>query len=249
MRLAWFRPATHVSDRLDDTAALVSALGAEHEVEVFDEARAHDFIRLDFRAPFDLCVFELADTVQHAFVWPYLLHVPGVLRLRSLSVHDSRTEELQRQHRERDRALELAFGGWDLTAAPMLASRVTVVSDAHAAARLQRAYPAALVRVAPLGVGSAQGLAQGSAEGAGLTQGYRPAPRRWRAGFFAKRGDSAGIRQSTRCRRATQSDRRVCRVGARKRRHRHCHHLAARRRSDDGIGRNGGRTGGHRARD
>jgi len=173
MRLAWFRPATHVSDRLDDTAALVSGLGAEHEVEVFDEARAHDFIRLDFRAPFDLCVFELADTVEHAFVWPYLLHVPGVLRLRSLSLHNSRTEALRRQHRERDRALELAFGDWDLTTAPMLASRMTVVSDAHAAERLLRAYPVARVRVAPLGVSRGvsrgDGLAEGSAEGAGLT--------------------------------------------------------------------------------
>jgi hypothetical protein len=152
MRLAWFRPAPQVSDRLDDTAALVSALGSDHEIDVVDEARAHDFIRLDFRTPFDLCVFELADTRQHAFVWPYLLHVPGVLRLRSLSLHDSRTEALQRQHRQRDRAAELAFGDWDLTAAPVLASRTTVVSDAYAAARLQRAYPTARIRHAPVGL-------------------------------------------------------------------------------------------------
>ena len=173
MRLAWFRPATHVSERLDDTAALVGALGSEHEIAVIDEARAHDFIRLDFRTPFDLCIYELADTRQHAFVWPYLLHVPGLLRLRSLSLHDSRTEALQRQHRERDRALELAFGDWDLITAPVIASRMTVVSDAHAAARLQRAYPAARVRVATLGVkgresGFGPGLRrQGSAERSG----------------------------------------------------------------------------------
>jgi hypothetical protein len=171
MRLAWFRPATHVSERLDDTAALVGALGDEHEIALIDEARAHDFIRLDFRTPFDLCIYELADTGQHAFVWPYLLHVPGLLWLRSLSLHDSRTEALQQQHRERDRALELAFGDSDLITAPVIASRMTVVSDAHAAARLQRAYPAARIRVAPLAVGSAQrwaeGSAQGSAEGSG----------------------------------------------------------------------------------
>jgi hypothetical protein len=181
MRLAWFRPATHVSARLDDTAALVGALGAEHEIAVIDEARAHDFIRLDFRTPFDLCIYELADTHQHPFVWPYLLHVPGLLRLRSLSLHDSRTEALQRQHRERDRALELAFGDWDLITAPVIASRMTVVSDAHAAARLQRAFPVARIRVAPLGVGWGQGSGQvrgqasnqvqgqGSTEGRGLT--------------------------------------------------------------------------------
>jgi len=165
MRLAWFRPATHVSERLDDTAALLSALGGEHEIAVIDEARAHDFIRLDFRTPFDLCIYELADTRQHAFVWPYLLHVPGLLRLRSLSLHDSRTEALRRQHRERDGALELAFGDWDLITAPVIASRMTVVSDAHVAARLQRAFPVARIRVAPLAVGSAQS----SAEGAGQT--------------------------------------------------------------------------------
>jgi hypothetical protein len=159
MRLAWFRPhpSTHVSERLDDTTALVGALGGTHLIEVFDEARAHDFIRQDFRAPFDLCVFELADTWPHAFVWPYLLHVPGVLRLRSLSLHESRTHALRGQHREGDRVQELAFGDWDLAAAPILASRMTVVSDAHAAARLQRVYPAARIRFAPLGVGSDPG--------------------------------------------------------------------------------------------
>lgn len=173
MRLAWFRPrrATHLSERLDDTAALVGALGAEHRIELFDEARAHDFIRQDFRAPFDLCVFELANTREHAYVWPYLLHVPGVLRLRSLSLHESRTESLQRQHRERDRALELVFGDWDLLSAPVLASRLTVVSDAHAAARLQRAFPTARVRLAPLAVGRVEGgaeeLARRSAQGRG----------------------------------------------------------------------------------
>jgi hypothetical protein len=163
MRLAWFRPATHLSDRLDDTAALVKALGSEHEIDIVDEVRAHDFVRLDFRTPFDLCVFELADTTRHAFVWPYLLHVPGVLRLRSLSLHESRTKALRRQHRQRDYDAELAFGDWELTAAPVLASRTTVVSDPHAAARLRRVYPTARIRHAPIGVRSGPGQGQAGA--------------------------------------------------------------------------------------
>ncbi len=172
MRLAWFRAATHVSDRLDDTTALVRALGGEHEIEVFDESRAHDFIRLDFRAPFDLCVYELADTRQHTFIWPYLLLVPGVLRLRSRSLHDSRTEALGRQHRHRDRAVELAFSDWELIGAPVLASRMTVVSDAHDAAGLERAYPAARIRHAPLGVGwgRSQGQSRGQSQGQDVDQ-------------------------------------------------------------------------------
>jgi hypothetical protein len=154
MRLAWFRPATHVPDRLDDTAALVRALASEHDIHVVDEARAHDFIRLDFRTPFDRCVFELANTPEHAYIWPYLLHVPGVLRLRSLTLHESRTDALRRQHRESDRMKELAFSDWDLVGAPILGSRLTVVSDAYSVARLQRSYPEARIRHAPLGLGS-----------------------------------------------------------------------------------------------
>src|SRR6185312_8437860 len=118
----------------------------------------------------------------------YLLHVPGVLRLRSLSLHESRTESLQRQHRERDRVLELAFGDWALISAPVLASRMTVVSDAYAAARLQRAYPNAAVRVAPLAVGKAKGIPQGTSQGKaqgrsqgipqGISQGLTQGPSR-----------------------------------------------------------------------
>ena len=182
MRLAWFRPATHVSDCLDDTAALVGALGTEHEIATIDETRAHDFIRLDFRTPFDLCVFELADTPQHAYIWPYLLHRPGILRLRNLSMRVSRIQALRQRHLEHDRALELAFGDWDLTAAPILASRMTVVSDAHAAARLQRTFPAARVCHAPLGAGWGQassqawGQASGQARGQAWSQGTGQPP-------------------------------------------------------------------------
>jgi hypothetical protein len=161
MRLAWFRPETHLSDRLDDTAALIRTLESEHQIHIVDEARAHDFIRLDFRSPFDLCVYELADTPHHAYIWPYLLHVPGVLRLRSLSLHESRTQALRR--RDRDLASELAFSDWDLAGAPIVGSRITVVSDAPAAARLQRHYPSAAIRFAPLGLGS--GPHQGSGIG------------------------------------------------------------------------------------
>src|SRR4030095_6606446 len=44
-------------------------------------------------------------------------------------------------------------GDWDLITAPVIASRMTVVSDAYFAARLPRHFPVARVRVAPLGVG------------------------------------------------------------------------------------------------
>ncbi|HLG58398.1 MAG TPA: hypothetical protein VI485_23845 [Vicinamibacterales bacterium] len=180
MRLAWFRPATQVSERLDDTAALVADLRSDHEIECFDQSRAPDFVRLDFRRQFDVSVFELADTEQHAFVWPYLLHYPGVLRLRSLSLHESRSASLRRQRQSGDRAAELAFSQYELLGAPLLASRLAVVSDPHLAASLQRDYPRARLRFAPIGLGSEWGQSRGQSWGQsrgqsrGLTPGLTP---------------------------------------------------------------------------
>jgi hypothetical protein len=153
MRLAWCRSiATRLSDRLDDSAALIAELRSDHDITGFDRASMHDLVRLDFRQPFDLHVFELADDDDSEVLWPYVLHYPGIVRLRSASLHHSRAASLTRQRRGGDRRAELTFGRGDLTAAPIVASRLVVVHDEYQAASLQRDYPHARVRVAPLGV-------------------------------------------------------------------------------------------------
>ena len=91
MRLAWCRPTTDLSDRLDDTAALITALRSHHDITCVDRTSMHDLVREAFRRPFDLHVYELADTDDHAFIWPYVLHYPGIVRLRSASLHHSRS--------------------------------------------------------------------------------------------------------------------------------------------------------------
>jgi hypothetical protein len=151
MRLAWCRAATDLSCRIDDTTALVEELRARHDITVIDRHAMHDLVRLSFRQPFDLHVFELADSDDDEALWPYTMHYPGVLRLRSSSLHHSRAASLLRQRRGRDREAELVFGGGDLSAAPIFAARVVVVPDEHRAAAIRRAYPAANVRVAPIG--------------------------------------------------------------------------------------------------
>src|SRR5215510_3942133 len=84
MKLAWFRPSDEADAHpFDDTPALVRALSAEHELHVFTESNAHDFVWQHFRAPYDLCLFELDNTAAHRFVWPYLLGYSGVLLLRT----------------------------------------------------------------------------------------------------------------------------------------------------------------------
>ena len=128
MRVAWFQPRPAASHHpVDDTASLVAELRRTHTVARYDERRAHDFVWQHARQPFDVCVYELTDSPDAAFVHPYLLHFSGIARLRTTT---------------RSNRLRL----------PALASRLVVVADAGAAATLQDAWPDARLRSAPLGV-------------------------------------------------------------------------------------------------
>jgi hypothetical protein len=122
---------------------------------------------MDFRDAFDLCVYELDNTARHSFIWPYLLQYSGVVLLRSSTLHGSRATALARQQRLGDYIAEFTFsegraprlrfarpmhGGWPLLRAPLLASRVAVVSHRHLAESLQDECPAARIRFAPAAV-------------------------------------------------------------------------------------------------
>src|SRR5688572_20730775 len=137
LRLAWVRPGpADSSDPLDHSAALVAHLAASHDIERIDERRVHDLVWMHARGRFDLCVFELTDTPSHAFIWPYLLNYPGVLYLRASSLRASRAATLHRTRRADDYAAEARFSRRELLYAPLVASRLVVVGDAHVARRL-----------------------------------------------------------------------------------------------------------------
>jgi hypothetical protein len=151
MRLAWFCPEPAGAPLPGgEPDALIARLRARHEIDVFSQARAHAFVWQHARRPFDLCVYELADTPAHDFVWAYLFHYPGVLHLRSPSLGRSRTAALVRRRQIADQAAELAFSGADMVRAPAAASRLVVVSDEYLAAALGERYPEARVRTAPV---------------------------------------------------------------------------------------------------
>ncbi len=167
MRLAWFRPAHAVPPPGDDLATVIAALSERHAIDVVDQARAHDFVWLQARRPYDLCVFELGDTAAHAYIWPYLLHYPGVLALRATSLHASRTTTLMHRRGRQDYDAEMRFsegaprttiawhvtqGTWPMLRVPVLASRLVAVADADWAETLRQAYPTARVRYVPVGV-------------------------------------------------------------------------------------------------
>jgi len=143
VRLAWFAPEP------DDVAL---ELARTHHVDRFDAARAHDFVWQHARAPYDLTIFELADSAAHAYVWPYLFHYPGIVVLRAISLQQSRTEWLHLHHRRHHLRAERTFGGPSLLRAPLAASRLVVVHDDAAARELRDEYPDLDVRVLPPGV-------------------------------------------------------------------------------------------------
>lgn len=169
MKIAWFRPTPpEPSNPLDDTGQVISALQAGHIIDVFNRTRAHDFVWMHARDAYDVCVYEIDNTPSHQFIWPYVLHFPGVLALRTTTLHDSRAAALVRERRYDDYAEEMAFGGaprpravsrrylprgsWPMLRAPLLASRVTVVSDPALVTTLARDHEGAHIRYAPVGV-------------------------------------------------------------------------------------------------
>jgi len=140
VRLAWFAPAP------DDIAL---ELERRHEVDRYDEDQAHDFVWRHFRAPYDLTVFELADSPAHAYVWPYVFHYPGVVVLQATSVQRSRGRALH--HRRSHLRAERAFAGPDLLRTPLAAARMVIVHDAAVARDLRMAHPDVDTRILPLG--------------------------------------------------------------------------------------------------
>ncbi len=143
MRLAWFAP-TH-----DDVAL---ELARRHHLDLYDESRAHDFVWRQCRAPYDLTIFELADSPAHAYIWAYLFHEPGILVLRATSVQHSRTEHLTFHSRRHHLRAERAFAGPRLLRAPLTAARLVVVHDDVTARELRTEYPDVDLRVLPIGV-------------------------------------------------------------------------------------------------
>jgi hypothetical protein len=140
MRIAWFAP---------EPSDVALQLGHPDLVDHFDEHRAHQFVWRHHRTPYDITVFDLADRGAHAFLWPYLFHYPGIVLLRSGSLHHSRSTRLTAEHRYPDWRAERAFSGPTFLRAPLAASRLVAVHDPSFARDLQEELPDVPVRVVP----------------------------------------------------------------------------------------------------
>jgi hypothetical protein len=153
LHLAWFAPAPpslhHRDEPRDHLALLAAELARTHRLDRFDAGTAHQFVWKHFRTPYNVCVFELADTAAHAFVWPYLLRYAGVVVVRTATLAASRAAALRHAHRDQDYADERAWAGSDLLGAPLRAARLVVVFDEAAAGAIREAHPGVDVRVLP----------------------------------------------------------------------------------------------------
>ena len=61
---------------------------------------AHDFVWKQLRHPYDLTVYDVADSPRYDFVWPYLLRYPGLVVLHEGRLHRSRARVLVAQGRD-----------------------------------------------------------------------------------------------------------------------------------------------------
>src|SRR5579872_3378835 len=164
MRVAWFSPVPPVRSGIAAYSAdVLPRLTADHHVDVFDEARAHDFVWMARRDPYDLVVYQLGNAPCHDYMWAYLAAYPGLVVLHDARLHQSRARSLLQQRRADDYRREFAFdhpdarrdfaeyaveglGGpiyyfWSMLRVVMQTARTIAVHNPRVAEDLRAEYP------------------------------------------------------------------------------------------------------------
>ncbi len=106
MRLAFLTPLPPAASGIADYSADVLALLAtRHEIDVFHHQETVDrdripasssvqpsstFLDHHRRAPYDVAIYQMGNAPDHAFLYPLLRRVPGLLVLHDLVLHHSR---------------------------------------------------------------------------------------------------------------------------------------------------------------
>ena len=149
------------------SAEVVEALRADHLIDVYPEARAHDFLWTHLRQPYDLIVYQLGNSTLHEYIWPYLFRYPGLTVLHDGRLHHARAAALLRRERRDDYRTEFAaseqdvspdaaelgivgldnylYYNWPMRTLVVEASRVTAVHAPILAEELRTRHPGAIV--------------------------------------------------------------------------------------------------------
>jgi glycosyltransferase involved in cell wall biosynthesis len=111
MRLGWFSPFPPVRTGVAACSAeLVAALGRRgHEIDLYPEAAAHDFVWRRRLAPYDLVVYQFGNSSHHDYAWAYALRYPGLVVLHDTHLHHARAAFLLREKRAADYRAEFQW--------------------------------------------------------------------------------------------------------------------------------------------
>jgi glycosyltransferase involved in cell wall biosynthesis len=174
-RIAWFSPLPPMRSGISAYSAdLLPLLSRLVEVDVFDEAHAHDFVWKHGNRPYDLIVYQLGNSICHEYQWAYLARYPGLVVLHDAQLHQSRALSLLQRQRRDDYRREVAFshprapagladlviaglGGslyylWPMLGVVMAAARVVAVHNEHLAGDLRERFPGVPVEAIHMGV-------------------------------------------------------------------------------------------------
>ena len=111
MRLAWFSPFPPVKTGISGVSAeLVMALRARgHEVDLYPEDAAHDFVWRRRLTPYDLIVYQFGNSSHHDYEWAYALSYPGLVVLHDTHLHHARAAFLLRERRVAEYRAEFSW--------------------------------------------------------------------------------------------------------------------------------------------
>ncbi len=175
-RLAWFTPLAPVRSGISAySAELLPAIRAQHDVDVYDESGAHDFVPRHLRAPYDLVVYQMGNASHHDYMWAYLLRHPGLLVLHDAQLHQSRAlalltrrwrpldyqAEFKYSHPEApievsnfviDGKCRTLFGFWPMLRLAVERSRLVAVHNPWLARDLAAQFPASPIVPIRMGV-------------------------------------------------------------------------------------------------
>jgi glycosyltransferase involved in cell wall biosynthesis len=183
MRLAWFSPLPpHRSGIAAYSAAILSELAPRHDIDAFvDDGPnvgdatgsapvphvsihgAHAFLPMTLLRPHDVAVYQLGNDTCHHYMWPYMVHNPGLVVLHDAQLHQARARGLIRQDRIDDYIAEFAYshpeanaavaqlvidglGGslyylWPMIRVPVEAARLVAVHSAWLVRTLGEEFP------------------------------------------------------------------------------------------------------------
>jgi len=113
-RIAWFTPLPSSPPGLPcHRTALLAKLQERYAIDRFIGTApgdlknppprtfsAYDFVWKQLRNPYDLTVYDLADSPRYDFVWPYVVRYPGLVILHDERLHRERARMLLAQGRD-----------------------------------------------------------------------------------------------------------------------------------------------------